>query len=197
MHTRDILIFDLEIKNPIAGSIGWKSFDRMGVSVGVSYSTKRDEYKVYLDDNLEDLHYALEKCEMVVGFNTLGFDVSLLEATVNKKMRLHHHYDILKESRHSHGSGNFTPGFKLDNHLAGTFGIDFLKTAHGAQAPIWYQEKKMGQLISYCVDDVKREAALFKYLWETGTVKLDSHGTIKIKRTPQEYFESIRQSQLF
>lgn len=189
----DVVVYDLEIKEEIGkNGIGWKDYDKMGISVGCCYSFLKKEYKVFLDDNIEELGEQLDKAELAVGFNIFGFDDPLLEATLKRPIKKDHHYDMLWHSRKSHGGGDFVKGFKLDNHLAGTFGIEFMKTGNGADAPVWYKQGKLGKVISYCLDDVKREAMLFQYIWNTGKVILDSFGEVPIKITPQEFLMAIR-----
>ena len=188
----NITVFDLEIKEVIGqNGIGWKSYDKMGISVGCSYNFLRREYKIYMDDNLDELAELIASSQLVSGFNTMGFDIPLLEATLKAQVRKDNHYDILQYSREAHGSGPFKRGFKLDNHLAGTFGKDSMKTANGEQAPVWWQEGKIGRVASYCLDDVTREARLFKRLWETGRLTLDTHGEIVFKTIPQAVFGRV------
>ena len=193
---RNIVVFDLEIKNEIKDGVSWKDFGKMGISVGCSFNFATNDYKVFMDDNIHELAEDLDKAELAVGFNTLGFDVPLLENIACLKLIKDHHYDILFHSRKAHGGGSFVKGFKLDNHLAGTFGKEWMKTGNGAMAPVWYQEKRMGKLITYCLDDVKREAKLFKYLWENGSVKLDSYGELKFLKKPQDFIEDLKGRQL-
>lgn len=95
--------------------------------------------------------------------------------------RLDHvyHYDLLYWSRRATGwnDGQFFPkGLKLDDHLLGTFGQGFMKTEHGANAPLLWQAGKLGQLISYCLADVKRERLLFEHVFEGKPVKTAAHG---------------------
>lgn len=82
-------------------------------------------------------------------------------------------------------------GCKLDNHLAGTFGREFMKTGAGAEAPVWWQQRRLGRLVSYCIDDVKREARLFKYAWDHGFVKTDTHGVHQLKTHPREHLRGV------
>ena len=81
--------------------------------------------------------------------------------------------------------GQFPRGLKLDDHLLGTFGKEHMKTESGADAPIFYQQGKMGKLISYCLADVKREAKLFKHVWDDKHVNTATHG-MRLLRDPKE-----------
>jgi DEAD/DEAH box helicase domain-containing protein len=188
----NITVFDCEVKEvPGENGIGWRDYAKLGVSVACAFDFRTLEYRVYMDDNLPDLAEQLEQADMVVGFNTLGFDVPLLEGVLNQELRKDHHYDLLAHSRKALGKGAMPKGCKLDNHLLGTFGKDSMKTADGVQAPRWWKEGSYGRLISYCLDDVKREARLFKFAWDHGHVKTDTHGIHTLKERPQDIFARL------
>jgi hypothetical protein len=81
----NIVVFDLEIKAVIDKvNVGWKDYHKMGVSVGCAYNYLTDDYSVYCDDNLLDLVEMINKCELLTGFNIIGFDIPLLEAEATK-----------------------------------------------------------------------------------------------------------------
>ena len=193
---KDIVVFDLEIKNEIGkNGVTWGTHDKMGISVGVTYSFLHDEYKVFMDDNLPEMFDTLKNAHMTSGFNTISFDMMLLAAMIPAaKDYLHplitRNYDCLIHSRDASKMDKYTKGFKLDEHLFHIFGKEFMKTADGASAPIWWQEKKYGKVISYCLDDVKREKGLFEHFWERQWTKT-SHGQFNLKTTPHEFFTNL------
>jgi DEAD/DEAH box helicase domain-containing protein len=189
-------VFDTEIKNEIGqNGIGWKDFDKMGVSVACSYSFRTQDFKVYMDDNLAELAEDIERADIATGFYTEGFDIPLLEAELRTTIRKDNHWDILNHSRRALGwrpgvgGGKMPHGCKLDNHLIGTFGREAMKTGHGSEAPKWWRERRMGKLISYCLDDVKREARLFQYAWNNGIVKTDTHGVHTLLEPPRAFYQ--------
>lgn len=173
---KNIVVYDLEIKNPIgANGVSWTDYDRMGISVGCAFDYRNMSYSVYLDDNIHDLVNRLnEPNTMLVGFNHTGFDNKLLRGDsiltsrgVSLKEELDLYcYDLLRVSRVGAGVSPFQKGFKLQDHLE-AMNLPF-KTAEGALAPHWYQLGKMGQLISYCLNDVMTERSLFEKALETG-----------------------------
>lgn len=175
---KQAVIFDLEIKNVIDGTnITWDDKHKMGISVGVARIFGSGETMVFMDDNMNELADLLESAPIVSGFNIIGFDIPLLEATLSRKLKLNKIYDMLYVSRKSVGwseGKTFPKGLRLNDHLAGVFGDK--KTEDGADAPIFYQDKKLGRLISYCVADVHRETKLFAHMHESGWVKTETHG---------------------
>ena len=195
----DIIVIDAEIKEEIGkNGIGWKDYDKMGVSVACAFSFKTLEYSVYMDDNLDELAEKIQQSDLVVGFNHVPFDIPLLEAQLRCELRKDNSWDILEHSRRAigwrpgPGGGKMPHGCKLDNHLAGTFGKDFMKTGHGSEAPLMWQRREIGRLITYCLDDVKREARLFKYAWDNGIVKTDTHGVHTLLENPRDFFNRLK-----
>ena len=177
---KKIAVFDLESKE-CAGEngIGWKDYDKIGISVGVAYFYETDEYKVFMDDNINDLADRLLFCDLVTGFNIDGFDIPLLSAITKKNLAPVNTYDVLYYSRRSMGwdkNQRFPSGMKLDDHLEATFGRDKMKTAHGSEAPKMWKEARFGNLISYCMDDVKRERMLFENIYYQGWCATPTHG---------------------
>ncbi len=187
---KSIVVFDLEIKNEIGkNGITWKTYDKMGISTGCAFDYRTMDYLVFMDDNLQELRKLLAGAELIVGFNIIGFDLPLLAASTavvekNPKLEI---YDLLFASRKSLGwkeGETFPSGLKLDNHLEETFGKECMKTQDGALAPIFWQQKELGKLISYCLADVKREKMLFEHVVAGKPVKTKAHGE-KILELPK------------
>lgn len=175
----NIVVYDCEIERAIDGKdVTWSTFDKMGFSVGCLYDYQTDDYSVYFRDDLAELAERLNRADLVVAFNQLGFDNNLL-TELGFPVGENPQFDMLDESRRSVGwqPGMKLPsGLKLDNHLEGTFGKAFMKTGHGEMAPIWWQEGKVGKVVSYCLADVKRERMLFEHIVYKRWVRTPMHG---------------------
>lgn len=187
---KSIAVFDLEIKNTIdQKTIGWKDYDKMGISVGCVYSFRDSKYAVFMDDNLEDMVYYLNSHTMITGFNIEGFDIPLIEGSTDVKLKPRLIYDMLKYSKLGvQNSGRkVSNGLKLDEHLKGTLGIE--KSGDGANAPILYQEKQIGRLVSYCIHDVQVERALFEHIWYNNKVVTAKYGETMLS-SPIEIYNS-------
>lgn len=167
---KNIIVYDLEIKKTIEQcSRGWASLDEMGISVGCLYDYRDDSNHVYMDDNIGQLINRLsENGTWIVAFNHIQFDNALLRATIRDPRKTLpedsqlKNYDMLIESRKAAGAVGRIPGFKLDDHLE-ALRLP-LKTANGAMAPIMYQQGKIGELIDYCLNDVRQERRLFEHI---------------------------------
>lgn len=170
---RNIVVYDLEIKKPVEKcKNGWKSKDEMGISVGCAFDYREMRYRVFLDDNMQELCDRLNEANtLVVAFNHVSFDNELLRASgfaLNPDRDLMN-YDMLQISKRGASAGQFDKGYSLDNHLE-ALGLP-MKTANGAMAPIWYEENRLGTLVDYCLNDVAQEKRLFEYFCQYGQSK--------------------------
>lgn len=182
LEGKPIVVFDLETKQPCGTKeVPWGAWSAMGISVGVAFDYKTMDYKIFMEDNLQELRSLLAGSDLIVGFNIKGFDLPLIAAhthPVEKNPNLEI-YDMLFKSRESLGwkeGDKFPNGLRLDNHLEETFGKSNMKTEDGADAPIFWQQKKFGRLVSYCLADVKREKMLFEHIVSGKPVKTKAHG---------------------
>ena len=179
---KPIVVFDLEIKEEIGkNGVTWNTHDKMGISVGCAFDYATMDYLVFMDDNIKELNALLLRSRLVVGFNIIGFDLPLLAATTGGALAISDRvFDLLYASRKAvgwRGEGDKYPsGLKLDQHLEATFGKSEMKTADGAQAPVMWQNKELGKVISYCLADVKREKMLFEHVVQGLPVKTTAHG---------------------
>jgi DEAD/DEAH box helicase domain-containing protein len=192
LTNRNIVVYDSEIIRSIGDDVEgrkvtWNDHDLMGISVACAFDYEDGDYKVFMQDNLPELAERLNRAELVVAFNQIGFDNKLLRASglpLNPDEQLRN-YDMLVESRKALGwkvgSNSYPRGCKLDDHLSAIFGKTMLKTANGEEAPRMYQRGEMGKLISYCLADVRREKALFEHIWLHGWVKTPTNGTKTVK----------------
>jgi len=167
---KNIVVYDVEIKkNPKDCTNGWKSFTEFGISVACAFDYLDGRYRVFMDDNLSSLVERLNAPgTLIVGFNHISFDNEVLRGSglplLSNQDLLQ--YDMLVESRIAAVVSNFEKGFKLQDHLS-ALGLRS-KTGSGALAPDLYKEKKRGELVDYCLNDVTTEKELFDWICDTG-----------------------------
>lgn len=169
---KNIVVYDLEIKKPINECKGgWKGYDEMGISVGACFDYRSARYRIFMDDNIVQLVKRLnEPNTLVVAFNHVGFDNCLLRGCglpLNPDEALRN-YDMLHVSRRGAGldPNARVGGFKLDDHLSALKLPG--KIGDGAEAPVKWQQKLMGEVVDYCLNDVFSERALFEYMYVHG-----------------------------
>ena len=154
-------VLDLETQRSAAEVGGWHRADRMGVSCGVLYDSKKDKFIEYLEDHITKLIDDLQDIELVVGFNIKRFDYLVLKGYLNFDFSSLNTLDILEDV--------YTClGFRLSlAHLAKeTLGI--AKKADGLQALKWWQEGRIHDIIDYCKMDVQLTRDLYLFGRENG-----------------------------
>lgn len=161
----DIVYFDLETRRTANDVGGWGNKHMMGISVACTFSTKRNEYAIYTQDEAADLIKQLKEADLVVGFNHISFDYEVLKGhdLLFDPADLPHSLDLLVELEKVLGHR-----IKLDAVAAATLGTG--KTADGLDALRWWQEYKktgnpepMMKIAEYCCYDVKVTKEVHEY----------------------------------
>src|SRR3974377_1485364 len=145
---KNIVYFDLETQKSAEEVGGWDKISRMGMSIGVTYSTARGEYKIYGEKRVDDLITELQRADLVVGFNNLRFDYEVLHGYTTLDLRQLPTLDMLVELQNK-----LQHRLSLDSIATATFGLE--KPAEGMQAIQWYKEGKLMEIAEYCCYDVK------------------------------------------
>lgn len=160
-----MLVFDSEIEKAIRGRgeeqipgieycQGWKDFIGMGISVIGVYDFKESKYRVFLEDNLNELQQLIDDRKFCIGFNNENFDNQLLAAH-NINIPEEKSFDLLKAIKEVTGT---TKGLGLEAICKVNFNT--LKNSNGALAPILWQQKQYGKVIDYCLNDVNMTLAI-------------------------------------
>jgi uncharacterized protein YprB with RNaseH-like and TPR domain len=171
---KNIVYFDLETQRSFGDVGGFSQKAKMGVSVGVTYSTARGTYEIYPENEMERLGEELIKADLVVGWNHLQFDYPVLqpyvfhtlaEQTLNLDMML----ELEKIMGHR---------LKLDSVASASLGTG--KTADGLDALRWWQEHKktkefapLRKIAEYCAFDVKVTKCVHEYALAHGLLRYD------------------------
>ncbi|MCK5111078.1 MAG: hypothetical protein KAQ94_06110 [Arcobacteraceae bacterium] len=135
---------------------GWGDHKGMGISVAGVYDYIEDRYRVFTQDNFQEFQELIDNRDLIIGFNSLGFDNKLCEANgINISHK--NHYDIMLEiAKLVNPNYKTRPSFKgcgLDKCCEVNFNTK--KSGNGALAPIDWQNGKIGTVIDYCLNDVK------------------------------------------
>ena len=145
----DIVYFDLETQRTANDAGGWDRKRDMGMSIGVTYSTKFSQYRVYSEQRVNDLVQQLLRADLVVGFNIMNFDLQVLMGyTILDLPHQLRTLDLLVEVEKNVGSRP-----KLENIAQATLGVG--KTGDGIDAIKWWREKRVLEIAEYCCFDVK------------------------------------------
>jgi DEAD/DEAH box helicase domain-containing protein len=145
---KNIVYFDLETQKSADEVGGWNNIRDMRMSVGVTYSTSRGDYKIYGEKQVNDLINELMRADLVVGFNNLRFDYEVLHGYTIFDMRQVPTLDMLVELQKV-----INHRLSLDSIATTTLGVE--KTAEGLQAIEWYRQGRLLDIAEYCCYDVK------------------------------------------
>ena len=169
---RDIVYFDSETQRSFGDVGGAKNKDKMGISVGVAYSTRTEQYHIFGEDQTDDLVDMLIKADLVVGYNHMYFDYPVLQGYTildlpNQTVNL----DMMIEVEQILGHR-----LKLDALASASLGTG--KSADGLDALRWWQEYKktgnkepMMKIAEYCCFDVKVTKEVHEYGIKNGFLK--------------------------
>jgi len=153
---KNIVYFDLETQKSADEVGGWGNIRDMRMSVGVTYSTGRGDYRIYAERDVGELLVELQRADLVVGFNHLRFDYEVLHHYTILDLRQLPSLDMLVELQKT-----LQHRLALDDVAAATLGVE--KTAEGLQAIRWFKEGKLAEIAEYCCFDVKITRLVYEY----------------------------------
>lgn len=145
----DIVYFDLETQRTANDAGGWDRKHDMGMSIGVTYSCRLGEYRVYTEKTVNALIDQLVHADLVVGYNVVNFDYEVLMG-----------YTILDLP---HQCRTLDLMIDIETKLGHRLGLDAVasatlqvgKTGDGLDAIRWWREGRLMEIAEYCCFDVK------------------------------------------
>jgi len=153
-----ILYFDLETQKSSDEVGGWSpvQIKLMKLAVGVVWDSREQKYFTYLENEAGQLAEKLHTADLVVGFNVIGFDYTVLEGYGPFNLNAINTFDMLLDVKK-------ILKFRLGlNHLA-QHTLNAEKSADGLISIQWYKEGKMDKIIDYCKQDVAITRDLFLF----------------------------------
>lgn len=168
-----ILTWDLEILKPVESLPGGWSDVREG-HAGISCLVVRDNETgrshLYDQHTLDAAVDHLNSADLLVGFNSIGFDSAVLLGVTNRHI-VAPQYDILAETWKA--LGRRQKGWKLNDVCARTLGLS--KSGTGEFATALAAAGRWAELFDYCMGDVHITAELFNHIVREGWI-LDPEG---------------------
>ncbi len=126
------------------------------MSIGVTFSTARGEYRIFGEKQIGDLLADLQRADLVVGFNVLRFDYEVLHGYTPFDLRQLPTLDMMVELQNT-----LNHRLSLDSIATATFGVE--KTAEGMQAIRWFKDGRLAEIAEYCCYDVKLTKLVHEY----------------------------------
>lgn len=148
------LVFDIETQFMFQ-DVGY-DHKKLKVSVVGTYDYGSGQYRVYQENELPDLFRSFEHAQMLIGFNSLKFDLPVLSPYYVGNIYQFPHLDLLEDIEKS-------LGFRvaLDDLARATLGTK--KSGHGLLAVEYFKNNQWDKLKKYCLDDVRITKEIYEY----------------------------------
>lgn len=167
-----VVALDIEIARPVHETGGWDRTSQMSVAVAVAYDLGADRYRVFDHAEGDALRACIAGAGKVVTFNGWLFDLPVIhgidrpewEGTEAARGLRPRSCDLLAGMRAT--LGKFCKGLTLGETAQRTIGAG--KSGDGANAPDLFKAGKVGELVTYCMDDVLLTARLYRFARDYG-----------------------------
>lgn len=161
------VIFDVETKQTL-DEVGGYFPEKLDISfIGACIRegiTGEGEMKGFFEKDLNEFFTILDKADVVVGFNSDGFDIPTLTKHYQGDLKEIPSLDLMDRIKSSCGHR-----IGLDAVAKATFNIG--KTGNGLDAIRYYKDGRLRELADYCLQDVKITRDLYDYGLKNSSVK--------------------------
>jgi len=171
-------VFDIETRmmaDELEGGFDALKRGEGGISAIAAWDSRAAKMALYDDHEIEACALHLESADLVIGYNSLSFDIPAIEGILGRRLKLKHHLDLLTtiwDALRLRGVKQFK-GNKLNDVALRTIGRG--KTGKGAHAPQLARDGRWAKLFQYCCDDTYLTLDIFKHVLENGGV-IDVNG---------------------
>ena len=138
--------FDVETQNTFQ-EVGGHYPEKLRISVVVTYNTEDNAFHRYTENDMEELVKELQSANLVVGYNSFGFDYPVIMRYTDVDLFKLPSVDMLDVLYKALGFR-----LKLDSVASATLNVG--KSADGLQAVRWWHEGKIEEIFKYCEQDV-------------------------------------------
>ncbi len=152
----NFMVLDVETRRSAKDVGGWDKAAQMGVSVAVLYDSVDDSFTAYTQDELANMFKRLQQAELVIGFNIIRFDYTVLQPFADFDLKQLPTLDMLL-----HVQKRLSHRLSLDSIATATLNVG--KSADGMQALVWWREGKIEEITKYCQQDVDITKQVYLY----------------------------------
>lgn len=151
------IVLDLETKKTFDEVGGYHNTAQLGVSLVGVYDYDTDSYRVYKEEEFDQLLRLLQNTDLVIGFNSKKFDFTVLSPYFKGvDLTKIPHLDILEEVHQ-------TLGFRLKLDAIAHATLHEGKSGSGLDAIQFYRKGDWKSLERYCLDDVRVTKDVHEY----------------------------------
>ena len=170
----NIVYFDLESQK-LFEEVGGRNASLLRLACGVTWSTARNDFAVYWEQDAAALVTELKSADRVIGFNIINFDYEVLKPYApNENFRAFRSTDMLLDISRAL---NFR--LKLDSIAKATLGTT--KTADGVLSVEWFKNGELEKVAEYCKADVDITRRVYEFGRDNGFIYYYSKLGSKLK----------------
>lgn len=169
---KKVMVLDVETRCSADEVGGWNNSHLMGVSVAVLFDG--ETYRSFSQERLDEMFALMQQADLIVGFNTLGFDYKVLQPFCAYNLWDLPSLDMLKEIKK-----RLNYLVSLDNLAASTFNRQ--KSADGLKAIAWWQQGEIEKITEYCTQDVRLTKQLYEFAKENGYLLFTNKAGQKVR----------------
>jgi DEAD/DEAH box helicase domain-containing protein len=152
----NIIYFDLESQK-LFEEVGGRDASKLLLACGVTWSTARNDFAVYWENDVQALIAELKSADRVIGFNTIKFDYEVLRPYApDENFRALRSTDMLQDI---YRALNFR--LSLDTVARATLGTT--KTADGLMSVQWFRNGELDKVAEYCKADVDITRRVYEF----------------------------------
>ena len=158
----DYIVLDIETQNIGQEVGGWGNLAALRVSVACTWD-EDSGYRVWWEGQMGDLLRDLERADMVMGWNLVGFDYGVLElyGRVDLKYKT---FDLMWKIHEQHGRLRSLNTVAILNLGEGKM------SEEGLSAVKLWRESKLDALAEYCRKDVELTNRLYEMWRDEGVL---------------------------
>jgi DEAD/DEAH box helicase domain-containing protein len=161
----NIVVFDLETQNLFEDVGGRSNIGALRVSCAVTWSSTRQDFAVYWENDIAALIVELKSAGRVVGYNVKGFDYEVLRPYApNERLQYLPTLDLMEDLFR-------TLSFRLPLDSVARATLGEAKSASGLQAVAWWRAGEREKLVEYCKVDVDVTRRIYDFGCEFGYVQ--------------------------
>ena len=170
----NIVYFDLESQK-LFEEVGGREASQLLLACGVTWSTERNDFAVYWEQDVQALVTELKAADKVVGFNIINFDYQVLRPYApNENFRAFRSVDMLQDIFK-------TLGFRLSLDSIAKATLGATKTADGIKSVEWFRNGELDKVAEYCKADVDITRRVYEFGRDNGFVHYYSKLGSKLK----------------
>src|SRR5688572_2266217 len=152
----NIVYFDVESQK-LFHEVGGRDASKLLLACGVTWSTARNDFAVYWENDVQALIAELKSADRVIGFNTIKFDYEVLRPYApDENFRALRSTDMLQDI---YRALNFR--LSLDTVARATLGTT--KTADGLMSVQWFRTGELDKVAEYCKADVDITRRVYEF----------------------------------